>query len=55
LAALVAQGLNLSEAARLGVCAHSAAADYAVASEGGEIGLLATDLLPHIRQLLNGL
>lgn len=53
LGALLAQGLSLSAAARLGVCVHSAAADRA-ALAGGEIGLLATDLLPLIRQLLNG-
>lgn len=52
LVALLAQGLSLSEAARLGVCVHSAAADRAVI-DGGEIGLLATDLLPYIRQRLN--
>ena len=53
LGALLAQGLSLSEAARMGVCIHGAAADQA-ALEGGEIGLLATDLLPYVRELLNG-
>lgn len=53
LAALLAQGLSLVEAAKLGVCVHGSAADRAVLN-GGEIGLLATDLLLPIRELLNG-
>ena len=48
-----AQGLSPMAAARLGVCLHAAAGD-AAATEGGERGLLATDLLPHIRRLANG-
>lgn len=50
--ALLAQGLSAWDAATLGVCVHSAAADLA-AAEGGQCGLLATDLLPFIRELLN--
>jgi len=49
----LAQGLSLVEAAKLGVCVHGSAADRAVLN-GGEIGLLATDLLLPIRELLNG-
>lgn len=50
--AFMAQGLNLATAAELGVHVHAIAADHA-AEEGGERGLLATDLMPHIRQLVN--
>lgn len=50
--ALIAQGLNVAEAARLGVQVHGEAAD-ALALEYGERGLLASDLFPLIRRLLN--
>ena len=50
--ALIAQGASLAEAAKAGVCLHAAAADRAVAV-AGERGLLATDLMPHLRHLLN--
>lgn len=52
LGGLIAQGLDLETAARLGVLLHGAAGDLA-AKEGGERGLLASDLFPWIRQLLN--
>lgn len=52
LGGLLAQGLGLSEAAGLGVCAHGDAADLAV-EDSGQRGLLATDLIPYIRELLN--
>jgi NAD(P)H-hydrate epimerase len=52
IASLLAQGLNLSEAARIGVLIHSMAADNS-ASEHGERGLLASDLLHYIRRLVN--
>lgn len=52
LGALLAQGYSLADSARLGVCVHSKAADLA-ADAGGQRGLLATDLFPHIRRLLN--
>ena len=51
LAALLAQGLSVADAARLAVCLHGAAADLAAAD--GQRGLLATDLLPHLRRLVN--
>jgi hydroxyethylthiazole kinase-like uncharacterized protein yjeF len=51
IAALVAQGLPLQDAASAGVSLHSTAAD--LAAEEGERGMLASDLLPFIRQLLN--
>ena len=48
---LLAQGHSLPEAATLGVCLHSAAADEA--SELGQRGLLASDLFPYLRYLVN--
>jgi NAD(P)H-hydrate epimerase len=52
-AALRAQGLPAFEAAVAGTCMHARAGD-AAAAEGGERGLLAGDLLPHLRALVNG-
>lgn len=51
-AALLAQGLAPALAARQAVHIHARAADEA-AAEGGERGLLATDLLPGIRRGVN--
>ncbi len=51
IAGLSAQGLGLWEAARMGVALHAAAADAAAAD--GERGLLASDLLPMLRRLVN--
>ncbi len=51
IAALVAQGFALDDAARIGACVHANAADRAAFD--GERGLLASDLLPYIRALLN--
>lgn len=48
---LMAQGFALSEAARIGVALHAVAGD--IAAEKGEKGLLATDLLSPLRQLVN--
>ncbi len=53
LGGLLAQGLDVEEAARTGTLLHALAADDA-AAEGGERGLLATDLLPHLRRRANG-
>jgi NAD(P)H-hydrate repair Nnr-like enzyme with NAD(P)H-hydrate dehydratase domain len=50
--ALVAQGVPLGDAAKLGVCIHAEAADLAVVGQG-ERGLIATDLLPYLRMLMN--
>jgi NAD(P)H-hydrate epimerase len=47
---LLAQGLIPVEAAALGVCLHGAAAD--IAAEEGQRGLAASDLIPHLRALL---
>lgn len=52
IAGLLAQGLSRQEAASHGVRLHGAAGD-AAAGEGGERGLLATDLMPHLRRLMN--
>ena len=51
IAALLAQGMNPEEAASSAVCLHGAAAN--LAARGGQRGLLATDLLPELRWLLN--
>lgn len=51
IAGLIAQGLGLEEATRLGVCLHAAAGDKV--AEQGERGLIASDLLPWLRPLLN--
>jgi NAD(P)H-hydrate epimerase len=49
---LLAQGLHPADAACLGVCLHGMAADKA-AEQDGERGMLAMDLMPHLRQLVN--
>ena len=48
---LLAQHLSVKSAAEVGVCIHGRAGD--IAAEQGERGLLATDLLPHLRELAN--
>ena len=50
LVSLLAQGLEPLDAACLGACLHAASADLA-ALDGGR-GLLATDLMPYLRELL---
>lgn len=50
--ALMAQGLSPAEAAKLGVAMHATAGDTA-ARQGGERGMLASDLLPRLRILAN--
>ena len=52
IAALLAQGLSLDQALSSAVCVHGEAADLC-AGASGQKGLLATDLLPQIRRLLN--
>lgn len=49
---LLAQGLAPANAACLGVVLHAMAGDFAV-SESGIRGLLATDLIPYVRLLLD--
>tara|TARA_Y100001935_G_C17311742_1_gene517087 strand:+ start:1778 stop:3295 length:1518 start_codon:yes stop_codon:yes gene_type:complete len=48
-----AQNFSARDASELGVCLHSAAADQAAKS--GEKGLLASDLMPYLKKLLNKL
>ena len=50
--AFMAQGLSPADSLRCGVCIHGESADLAAAA-AGERGLLATDLLQHIGQLVN--
>ncbi len=52
IAGLLAQKLSLADAACLGVLLHAMAADKA-AEASGERGMLAMDLMPHLRQLVN--
>jgi NAD(P)H-hydrate epimerase len=52
LGGLAAQGYEWHAVAELGVMVHARAADLA-AKEGGERGMIATDLLPFLRQLMN--
>jgi ADP-dependent NAD(P)H-hydrate dehydratase / NAD(P)H-hydrate epimerase len=52
IAGLLAQGLPLKNAAQQGVFCHGQAADLA-AEKGGERGLLASDLMPYLRLLVN--
>lgn len=49
---LVAQGLSLADAAKLGVCLHAQAGDEAVLKQG-ERGLVASDLMPYLRRQIN--
>ena len=51
IAALIAQGLDIRNAARLAACIHAKAGDRAALAD--ERGLLARDLMPHIRRLVN--
>lgn len=51
IAALWGQGLSPATAAWVGVCVHGEAAD--IAARDGERGMLASDLLPFIRRLVN--
>ncbi len=51
IAALLAQGLSARQATCLGAAVHSAAAD--VAAGKGERGLLAMDVVEHLRAVLN--
>jgi ADP-dependent NAD(P)H-hydrate dehydratase / NAD(P)H-hydrate epimerase len=51
LGALIAQGLSVEEAAQLGATLHAKAADLA-AEKIGQRGLLATDIIPYVCELL---
>lgn len=52
LGALLAQGMGLRLSAVYGMCLHSFAADLA-SQEGGERGMIASDLFPYLRNLVN--
>ena len=52
ISSLLAQGFSLTDAANVGVHLHSSAGD-AAAKGAGERGLLASDLMPSIRRLVN--
>jgi ADP-dependent NAD(P)H-hydrate dehydratase / NAD(P)H-hydrate epimerase len=52
IAGLRAQGLSITQAARQGVYLHGLAADMA-AEKDGERGLLASDLMPYLRLVVN--
>ena len=54
IAGLIAQGLTLADAVKLGVWIHASAAD-AAAVVLGERGLLASDLMPYLRRQVNHL
>lgn len=48
---LMASGIPLGDAAKLGVCMHAMAGD--LAAKAGERGMIATDLMPYLRLLSN--
>lgn len=52
-AGLIAEGMGIAEAARFATAVHAAAGDLAAGEEGGERGLLASDLLGPIHRLMN--
>ena len=52
IAALIAQGMDISAAAVAGVCTHACAGDAAAAR--GERGMLARDVIAELRGVLNG-
>lgn len=52
LGALIAQGVATEEAAQLGAVLHASAADLAVVKTG-QRGLMATDIIPYVSQLLS--
>ncbi len=51
IAGLIAQGVSLIDAAKLGVMIHAMAGDRAAMK--GEKGLIASDLMQFIRELIN--
>lgn len=55
IASLIAQGVNVMDAAKLGVCAHGLAADNLVARGVGVRGLTASELLIEVRHVINHL
>ena len=51
LSSMLGQGYAMQDAVMLGVCLHSSAAD--AAAKAGQRGMLASDLFPHLRKLVN--
>lgn len=51
IASFVAQGFSLTDAAKCGVLIHAMAGD--LAAKEGERGMIASDLLPYLRHLVN--
>ncbi len=51
IAGLIAQDIDINHATKLGVCLHAHAGDRAASA--GERGMLAMDLMPHLRNLVN--
>jgi ADP-dependent NAD(P)H-hydrate dehydratase / NAD(P)H-hydrate epimerase len=51
IAGLIAQDIEINHATKLGVCIHANAADRAASA--GERGMMALDLMPHLRNLVN--
>ncbi len=51
IAGLIAQGVEHNQATKMAVCIHANAADRAAVV--GERGLMAMDLMPHLRKLVN--
>ena len=51
IAGLIAQGIDINHATKLGVCIHAKAGD--LAAKAGERGLMAMDLMPHLRNVVN--
>jgi len=51
IAGLIAQGVDINHATKLGVCLHANAADRAASA--GERGMMALDVMPHLRNLVN--
>ena len=52
LGGLLAQGVTLFAAAKLGVYIHAVAGDLA-SLNGGERGMIASDVMPYLHQLVN--
>ncbi|MCZ6802887.1 MAG: NAD(P)H-hydrate dehydratase [Proteobacteria bacterium] len=51
IAGLIAQGIDINHATKLGVCLHANAADRA--ARAGERGMMALDVMLHLRNLVN--
>lgn len=51
IAGLIAQGIDINHATKLGACIHAKAGD--LAAKSGERGMMAMDLMPHLRNIVN--